>query len=120
MTRPPKKRKPYSGRGGYPKRVREGTKHKTKKRPLRCRHCGRHFATLGEINAHYSAAGHVKAPSKPKRFKIDTSKYSQEDIDMAFGLLELLKNPQKLKAEMRARIRERARRRTDVYGRRYT
>lgn len=113
-----KKTSSSRGKSSTTKRVRDGTKHKSKARPLRCRHCGRFFANLGEINAHYRAAGHKKTPRPPKRFKVDLSKYDQSDLDKAFALMELLKNPREFREKVREQMTKRQIRRDrfDVRG----
>lgn len=94
------------------KKIREGTLRKSKGRPLRCKVCGRFFANLGEMNKHYSAAGHKKKKHPPKNLKFDSSKYSAEDFQQALALLEMLKNPLEFRKRIREHLEKRQRRRS--------
>lgn len=84
------------------KKIREGTLRKSKGRPLQCKHCGKFFADLGEVNRHYSAAGHKKTKHPPKGFKLDPKRFTREKIERAVALLEILENP----VEFRKRLKE--------------
>jgi hypothetical protein len=111
-NRQPKKpkRSGWRGKSKIPKRISEGRLHKSKKARLRCAQCGRWFENLGQINQHYGAVGHKKKVKPPKKIKFSQD-VSQQDMDLALGLIELLRNPIKFREKVRERLEKRMRRR---------
>lgn len=97
------------GKSKKAKRIKEGRKHKTKNAGLQCAVCGRWFENLGQINAHYSAAGHKRKRKPPKKIKW-SKEYSQNELEVVEALLELLKDPVAFREKTRAKIIESARR----------
>lgn len=101
---------------GKSKRILEGRKHKSKLAKLQCKVCGAWFENLGQINKHYSVAGHKRKVRPPKRIKFSKD-VSQEDIDIALALIELMRNPLKFREKIReAMEKKHMRRRYSPYG----
>ena len=89
--------------GGKTKRILEGRQHKSKLAKLKCGVCGKYFETLGQVNKHYSAAGHKRKVKPPKRVKFSKD-ISQQELDQALAFIELLKNPMAFREKIREHL----------------
>ena len=102
------------GKTKIPKKILEGRKNKTKIATLKCGKCGKWFEDLGQINQHYSAAGHKRDRKPPKKIRF-AKDYTQSELELTEALIELLKDPLEWRRKVREKIIEQARR-SGPYG----
>ena len=90
------------------KRVREGTKRWSQKRPFRCQKCGKWFASLKEVNLHYSARTDHKRKTPRRRGAVlkPFHEFSKEKQQKAIEIVNILDNPRKFQMEIQKKMDE--------------
>lgn len=89
-----------------PKRVTEGLANRSKKANLQCKVCGRYFDSLGNMNIHYSAAGHTREKHPPKSLKWKVNSVDPEKLQKAIAFLEILEDPVKFKEKLKESLQK--------------
>jgi hypothetical protein len=86
-----------------PKRIKQGTKRWSPKRPYQCKKCGQWFATLKEINLHYSAnANHTrKKPKQRVTILKPFHEFSPEQQKKAIEIVNIISNPREFQMKIK-------------------